>query len=144
MDNWTYDTRNRATRFPDPEAVFYLLLSRALFALVPYRRIVRWMTRRPSNPALPRTAESFTADTISRRLGALIQRFPALGACVPHAMAAVAMLRRRHVHADVHFGVLRNPPSGRPLEAHVWVTVGEIVVAGESVMSAFVELTPFD
>ena len=143
MDNWTKDARTRSTWFPDPEAVFYLLLSRILFALIPYRRIVRWMTRTPGGPALPSAAESSTAETISRRLALLLQRFPALGACVPHAMAAVAMLRRRHVHANVHFGVLRNPPSGRPLEAHVWVTVGDVVVAGESVMSAFVELTPF-
>lgn len=143
MDNWTNDARNRSTWFPDPEAMFYLLASRALLTLVPYRRIVRWMTQGPGGPALPSAAESSTAATVSRRLAALIQRFPALGACIPHAMAAVAMLRRRHVHANVHFGVLRNPPSGRPLEAHVWVTVGNIVVAGESVMSAFVELTPF-
>jgi hypothetical protein len=143
MDSWTNDARKRSAWFPDPEAMFYLLLSRTLFALVPYRRIVRWMTRVPGGSTLASAAESSTADTISQRLAALIQRFPALGACVPHAMAAVAMLRRRHIHANVHFGVLRNPPSGRPLEAHVWVTVGDIVVAGESVMSAFVKLTPF-
>lgn len=143
MDDWTNDARKRSAWFPDPEAMFYLLLSRTLFALVPYRRIVRWMTRRPRGLTLPSAAESSTVDMISQRLAVLIQRFPALGACVPHAMAAVAMLRRRDVHATVHFGVLRNPPSGRPLEAHVWVTVGDVVVAGESVMSAFVELTPF-
>ena len=143
MDNWTNDARNRSAWFPDREALFYLVLSRTLFALDPYRWIVRWMTRLPGGPALAGAAESSTADAISRRLAALIQRFPALGGCVPHAMAAVAMLRRRHVRANVHFGVLRNPPSGRPLGAHVWITVGDIVVAGESVMSAFVELTPF-
>jgi hypothetical protein len=143
MDNWNNDAWNRSPWFPDPEAMFYLLASRTLFALVSYRRIVWWMSRAPGGAVLASAVESSTAEAISRRLATLIQRFPALGACVPHAMAAVAMLRRRHVHANVHFGVLRNPPSGRPLEAHVWVTVGDIVVAGESVMSAFVELTPF-
>ncbi len=38
MDDWTNDASgNRSAWFLDPEAAFYLLVSRAVFALVPYR-----------------------------------------------------------------------------------------------------------
>ncbi len=127
----------------DPEPAFHLLMSRALFALVPYRRIVRRMTSGHDASALPSPADIAVALTVKDRLAAVIRRFPALGSCVPHAMAAMAMLRRRNIRGDVHFGVLCNPPSGMPIEAHVWVTVGDVVVAGDSVMSAFVELSPY-
>jgi hypothetical protein len=127
----------------DPEALFYLLTSRAFFALAPYRRIVRWMTAGSDASAMPSPEDLAVALTIKGRLAVLIQRFPALGPCVPHAMAALAMLRSRNIRGEVHFGVLRNPPSGLPIEAHIWVTVGDVIVAGESVMSAFVELSSF-
>ena len=118
-------------------------MSRALFALIPYRRIVRRMTAGGDASALLSAADIAVALTVKGRLAAVIQRFPTLGPCVPHAMAALAMLRHRNIRGHVHFGVLRNPPSGLPMEAHVWVTVGDIVVAGDSVMSAFAELSPF-
>jgi hypothetical protein len=134
---------SRSGALADAVAAFYLLMSCTVFALVPYRWIGRWMVSGRHATAVFSPAEISAAMTTRRRLAALILRFPALGSCVPHAMAALAMLRRRGIDADVHFGVLCNPPSGLPLEAHVWVTVGDVVVAGESVMSAFVELTPF-
>jgi hypothetical protein len=143
LTNEVAAARSRSGALPDSGAAFYLLMSCAVFALVPYRWISRWMVSGRDATAVFSPAEISAAMTTRRRLAALIQRFPALGSCVPHAMAALAMLRRRGIGADVHFGVLCNPPSGLPIEAHVWVTVGDIVVAGESVMSAFVELTPF-
>jgi hypothetical protein len=143
LTNKVAEVQSRSGALPDLGAAFYLLTSRAVFALVPYRWIGRWMVSKRDSMAVWSSAEISAAMTIRRRLAALIQRFPALGSCVPHAMAALAMLRRRGIGADVHFGILRNPPSGLPIEAHVWVTVGDIVVAGESVMSAFVKLTCF-
>jgi hypothetical protein len=143
LTNKGAEVQSRSGALPDLGAAFYLLTSRAVFALVPYRWIGRWMVSERDAMAVWSSAEISAAMTIRRRLAALIQRFPALGSCVPHAMAALAMLRRRGIGADVHFGILRNPPSGLPIEAHVWVTVGDIVVAGESVMSAFVKLTCF-
>ena len=142
LSNEVAAARSRSGALADAGAAFYLLMSGAVFALVPYRWIGRWMVSGRDARAVFSPAEISAAVTIKRRLAALIQRLPALGSCVPHAMAALAMLRRHGIGAQVHFGVLCNPPSGQPIEAHVWVTVGDIVVAGESVMSAFVELTP--
>jgi hypothetical protein len=46
--------------------------------------------------------------------------------CLPRAVAATSMLRRRRIECRAHLGVRGD----KPPEAHAWVTVGGVIVQG--------------
>ncbi len=72
----------------------------------------------------------------ARRIGAIVERvagkLPWHPVCLPQAIATRWLLRRRHIRCDSHVGIT----STQPLEAHAWVSVGDVVVQGGPVQHA--------
>lgn len=91
--------------------------------------------------AVPSERARASADQIKSRIVDVYRRAPILGECLPQALAAAAMLRLRGVRSTLHFGVLKGSATA-PLTAHAWLTVGDIVVAGQGMKAAFVEMHP--
>lgn len=76
------------------------------------------------------------------RIGGAVERVAAVlpwhPVCLPRAVAATSMLRRRGISCEAHLGVIEtNPP-----RAHAWVTVGGVVVQGAPIDSV-TELAAF-
>lgn len=69
----------------------------------------------------------------AKRVGRAVRRvadvLPWHPVCLPQALAARAMLRRRGIRPEVHLGVA----GVSPLEAHAWVSVDGAVVLGGGV-----------
>ena len=90
-----------------------------------------------------RTTEATEAAAISRRVRRAVQRaaahLPWEFVCLPQAIAAKAMLRRRGVPATIYIGVVKQPA----LAAHAWVRAGDIVVTGERGSAQYTILTSF-
>ena len=118
-----------ATRLMALEAAFFLLLARLLVAYAPGHRWRRWAATAegegnavasppPQGRILPSTRP------IPRRIGWLVPKVaagaPFEAACLPQALAARWMLRRRGVASRLCFGVRRQP--GADLEVHAWLT----------------------
>ena len=76
---------------------------------------------------------------VGRMVRRVARRLPFEALCLPRAMAAQWMLRRRGVSSRLWVGVRRAAP-GRPLDYYAWLTVdGESVIGGRSA-SAYIPL----
>jgi Transglutaminase-like superfamily len=59
--------------------------------------------------------------------------------CLPQAIAATAMLRRRSINSTLYLGV---DPADR-LDAHAWVRVGPVIVTGGPTIDRFTVVSTF-
>lgn len=77
-------------------------------------------------PPAPPTGASREAIRIGRAVERVAAVLPWHPVCLPRAVAATSMLRRRGIECRAHLGV----KGDRPPEAHAWVTVGGVIVQG--------------
>lgn len=63
--------------------------------------------------------------------------------CLPQALAAQLMLRRRGIPATLHLGVALDLEPGQKLSAHAWLTAGDMPVVGQRQRHRFTELARF-
>ena len=82
----------------------------------------------------------------ARRIGWAVARVSQLppssrGTCLPQAIAAQVMLRRRHIGSTVYLGVVKEPD--RTLNAHAWVRSGHLILTGRAGYKAFNVVSSF-
>jgi Transglutaminase-like superfamily len=82
--------------------------------------------RAPAPPTGPAVGASSEAIQIGRAVERMATVLPWHPVCLPRAVAATSMLRRRRIECRAHLGVRGE----KPPEAHAWVTVGGVVVQG--------------
>lgn len=128
------------------EASLGLLAARIELKTVPFSRIAR----RIGGFMAPRQARDLAATrplsaqdvALARKIGWAVTRaarhVPFDAVCLPQAMAAHGMLRKRHIFAVIHFGTM--PGETRPLDAHAWVDAGDVEVTGYPVSRDFTEI----
>lgn len=131
------------------EAAWRLASARIALALFPFRRIAAGIgTFVPV--ADPRIAERGAAGTpeqarTAREVGWAVTRaanhVPFRAVCLPQAMAAHAMLRRRGIASAMHFGARRG--SDKPLDAHAWLDAAGVEVTGYPVEASQTEIGCF-
>ena len=86
--------------------------------------------RPPSGPAPVRDGPDQLSRDIGWAVGAAAARVPWRSVCLPQAIAAQHMLRRRRIHARAVVGARRSE-SEKPIDLHVWVLAqGRVVVGG--------------
>ncbi|HWD58307.1 MAG TPA: lasso peptide biosynthesis B2 protein [Stellaceae bacterium] len=138
-------TRHRLRRLADIgrrqralliEAALWLLLARLALALVPFARLARRLgTFVP--PSDPQVAERRLggsdehvrlAEEISWAVTRAARHVPYRAACLPQAMAARMMLKRRRVPSVLHFGAAMD--AGHPLDTHAWLEAVGVEVTG--------------
>ncbi len=112
------------------EATVLLLAAQIAVALLPQARITRLLGRpSPATPLL-RTGR---VDPVAWRMGHMVARvargLPTHPVCLPQALAASTMLRRRGFAPRSHLGITGT----QPLTAHAWVSVDGHVVVGAGV-----------
>ena len=132
------------------EAAFYLLLARLLVRCVPMRY---WRGRlhgaaagsaSPDRQGVGRQGmgrqglgrQGVDRQGVGRIVGRIVRavarRLPVEVVCLPRAVAAHWMLRRRGISSHVVFGVRRAAP-GRAPDYHAWLTVdGDTVMGGRN------------
>jgi hypothetical protein len=119
------------------EAFVALLLARLAVGLVPPARLFAWAGRPP------RHVRRFAADEtgwVAWAVGNIAARPWINALCLPRALAAHAMLRRRGVASRLCLGVARD---GNQIAAHAWVEVGGSKIAGETEAERFTRLAAF-
>ncbi len=126
------------------EAFLLFWWARLWLRQVAFRRIAGRL-----GPALP-PGSSVTAcmtphdESRTRKVAWAVTRvaahLPLQGTCLPQAIAAAVMLRRRKLPAGLHFGVrLSSQPA--TIEAHAWVRAGSVDVTGFPVPGDFKEIS---
>lgn len=129
------------------EAVLCLLAARLGLVFVPFPKLARRLGRFvPPDEArrltAPSTAPQARAATdIGWAVTRAARYVPFKAVCLPQAMAAQWMLRRRDISSVMHFGASRGEE--KPLDAHAWLDAAGIEVTGYPVASRFAEIACF-
>ena len=117
--------RSRSERLLLLEAAGWLAVSRLAVLLLPFRRIAP----RLGQHMIESDFES-SDDALSRNIGwaveAAARHVPWQAVCLPQAMAAKAMLRRRGIDCTLYLGVVTD----EELKAHAWLRAGSRIITG--------------
>lgn len=129
------------TRRPGPailvETGLALGWASARLRLQPFETLMASMTARP---AVRGPVEREDAAMLARALRAWDRRLPWRTMCFEQGLAAMRILRRRGHEATLHYGARG---AGDMLEAHVWVTSGDVPLVGCEIAAEFRELRRF-
>jgi hypothetical protein len=119
------------------EAVVMLVLARLAVRFAAPARLFAWANRPPRR--IRRFARE-EADWVAWAVEDVGARRWMKALCLPRALAAHAMLRRRGIASRVCLGVAR---TGDALAAHAWVEVGDEKIVGATEAAAFTQLAAF-
>jgi hypothetical protein len=140
------DNRRRALL---AEAVAYLLAARLALIFIPFPRLARRLGSFVP-PADARAAQAAIAGLphqtrLAEDIGWAVTRaaryVPFRAVCLPQAMAARVMLKRRGVQSVMHFGAAKG--TDKPLDAHAWLDAAGVEVTGYPVAKNFAEIACF-
>jgi len=131
------------------EAVACLLVARLALIFIPFPQLARHLgTFVP--PTDPRAAQAQTGISpgqshLAEEIGWAVTRsaryVPFKAVCLPQAMAARVMLKRRGVKSVMHFGAAKGVE--KPLDAHAWLDAAGVEVTGYPVGKNFAEIACF-
>lgn len=129
------------------EAVACLLVARLAVVMLPFptlaRRLGRFVppdeARRLGNRATAR--ESQAAAEVGWAVTRAARYVPFKAVCLPQAMAAQGMLRRRGIASVMHFGASKG--EAKPLDAHAWLDAAGVEVTGFPLAARLAEIACF-
>ena len=131
------------------EAAAWLLAARVALLAVPFPQLARRL-----GAFVPPTDERVTqarrdgsaqdaklAEEIGWAVVRAARHVPFKAVCLPQAMAARIMLRRRGVASVLHFGAAKG--RARRIDAHAWLDAAGVEVTGYPVAAQFAEIACF-
>ena len=114
-----------------------LLLARIAVRWLPSAHLLAWADRPMRHIRRFAADEARWIEWSIERAGAL----PGMAAlCLPRALAAHAMARRRGIPSRLCLGVARN---GEEFAAHAWIEVGERKIVGGDEAGSFTQIAAF-
>ena len=151
-------TRRRLVRFTQVgnrrrallvEAVTWLLLARLSLIFISFPKLARHLGTfvAPADARALRTKAENSRDhaRLAEEIGWAVTRaarhVPFKAVCLPQAMAARIMLKRRGVDSVLHFGARIGPD--KPIDAHAWLDAAGVEVTGYPVANTFAEIACF-
>lgn len=114
------------------EALVALLRAKWEVHLVPFHRLAPQLGRaQRETPAAITPTDRATAVAVSWAVQAVARHVPLGFVCLPQAIAAQRMLRRRGVATTLYLGVAAEHADRLGLRAHAWLRAGDKLVTGE-------------
>lgn len=141
---WSFLRSPASSKAMALEAALLLLIARLLVLYVPMRH---WRHRLASaEPANSPARPPFMAWKVARIVSRVAAHVPFQAVCLPQAMAAQWMLRRRGTPSHMSFGARRerNEAAAKDLEFHAWLNVGGKCILGGQELATYSALPPFD
>jgi hypothetical protein len=121
------------------EATVMLALARLAVRLLPAAWILAWARRPPRH--INRFAVTAAVTWVPWAIATVGPKPWMQAACLPRALSAQAMLRRRGVASRLCLGVARD---GAQLSAHAWLELGQdLIIVGEAQAPSFTRLVEF-
>jgi len=131
------------------EAAARLIAARIRLAVSPFKKVALGLgsfvppsdpriaeRRAPADPAQARIAEQ-----VGWAVASAARHVPFKAVCLPQAMAAHAMLKRRGIASAVHFGARRSVE--KPIDAHAWLDAAGVEVTGYPLEAGMTEIGCF-
>lgn len=126
------------------EALGWLSVAKVAVHTVPFRHLSRTLGRSEAQTAPGiAPAERVVAVKISWAVQAAARHVPFGFVCLPQAIAAQRMLRRRAVANTLYFGVTLKPDGQQTMLAHAWLRAGDKIVTGEHREGAYAVVATF-
>ena len=121
----------------------------ARFDLFPFPRLARQLGGfvPPGDPriliakAVATPDQTLLAGAISWAVTRAARYVPVKAVCLPQAMAARLMLKRRGIRSVIHFGAAKG--TEKPFDAHAWLDAAGVEVTGYPVAADFAEIACF-
>jgi hypothetical protein len=131
------------------EAAIWLLLARLALLAIPFptvaRRLGAFVPPTDERVSLARRDASARDAKLAGEIGWATMRaarhVPFKAVCLPQAMAARIMLRRRGVASVLHFGAAKGGEAR--IDAHAWLEAAGVEVTGYPVARQFAEIACF-
>ncbi len=131
------------------EAAVQLMIARVQLKTVPFPKLARaWGPFVPAADERAGTGLTATSDeraALARKVSDAVQRaarnVPFGAVCLPQAMAARRMLKRRQIDSVMHFGAAKG--SEKPIDTHAWLDAAGVKVTGYPVANDFTEIGCF-
>ena len=131
------------------EAAVWLLVARIALLVAPFpwlaRRLGAFVPPTDARVALSRQDASPQHARLAEEIGWATTRaarhVPFKAVCLPQAMTARIMLRRRGVASVLHFGAAKGRE--KPIDAHAWLDAAGVEVTGYPVAGQFAEIACF-
>lgn len=131
------------------EAAAWLLLARLSLLLISFPRLARrlgtFVAPADARVARGKSASSGGDACLAEEIGWAVTRaarhVPFRAVCLPQAMAARIMLKRRGIGSVLHFGAAIG--SQKPIDAHAWLDAAGVKVTGYPVAEKFAEIGCF-
>jgi Transglutaminase-like superfamily len=131
------------------EAATCLFGARLALIFIPFPRLARHLGTfvPPTDPRASRRktvsadGEALLAEDIGWAVTRAARYLPFKAVCLPQAMAARVMLKRRGVESVMHFGAAKG--TDKPLDAHAWLDAAGVEVTGYPVAENFAEIACF-
>ena len=121
------------------EAWCMLGLCRFLVRYVPFHltaaRMLGWFMAETVKTLSP--AEAEVAEDVGWTVERMADHTPWQSACLPQAMAAQNMLKRRGIGSTLYLGLNKPGRNQAGREAHAWLRCGVAILTGESEMRDF-------
>lgn len=122
------------------EAAVLLTAARLAIAVVPFSSLARRLGRHMGETPPTQSPDAIQLSRRVRRAVSVAARnLPWEAVCLPQAIAAKLMLRRRGVSSTLYLGVQRGPS----MVAHAWVRVGDVVVTGDDGRERYTVVSTF-
>ena len=113
------------------EALYYLLWARVMNKLFSFEKLMPHIgTLTQSEPKDLNARQQQQVFVVKRSIQRTHSRFFWQNICLPQALAAMKMLHRRQVPAQIYFGSAYQE-ARKNLKAHAWVKAGTIFVSGK-------------
>jgi len=113
------------------EALAWLCWAELLLLLVPFRWIAPRLGRvTAQSPLTINDAERQLALRVSWAVQSIARHVPLRFVCLPQAIAAKWMLRRRGLPSTLYLGL--RPGGALKLSAHAWLRVGDQILTGRA------------
>ncbi|MDB5534453.1 MAG: hypothetical protein JWO28_2768 [Hyphomicrobiales bacterium] len=120
------------------EALAWLLLTRLALAFVPFPRLARRLgtfvapndVRATRTIASGKPSQALIAEQVGWAVTRAARHAPFRAVCLPQAMAARIMLKRRGVSSVLHFGAGCASRTLKPINAHAWLDAAGVEVIG--------------
>lgn len=112
------------------EAVYFLGVARLTVRFIPFKRIAPTLgTLIQQNDVSEETMTDAKALKIGQAIARAVRYMPWESVCLPQAIAAQRMLRRRGLEWSLYLGVAREDV-GPGLKAHAWLRSGSSILCG--------------
>ena len=122
------------------EAAAWLAMSRLAVRFLPFRWIAPRLGRHMA--VLPKASDPAHEEILKKvswAVAAAARHVPWEAVCLPQAMAAKAMLRRRGIGSTLYLGISRE----ERVAAHAWLRAGRRVITGGPVSPRYTIISTF-